>query len=151
MNLQERFEKNFIPEPNSGCWLWLGALSKRGGYGAITRNATKAHRASYSLYRGEIPAGMLVCHSCDVPCCVNPDHLFLGTIADNNGDRARKGRNKKVGNQGEKHPFSKLTEADIMEIRASKERCMDLATKYGVARSCITKIRKRLSWRHIGG
>jgi hypothetical protein len=92
--LKDRFEQQFIPEPNSGCWLWIGAIDGR-GYGAIkdsSRVMRRASRVSWELHRGSIPEKMCILHKCDVPLCVNPDHLFLGTNADNTRDMYRKGR-----------------------------------------------------------
>ena len=86
-----------IPEPNSGCWLWLGRCDGK-GYGRF--NNTMVHRLSYLAARGPISAGLLVLHKCDVPGCINPDHLFLGTALDNARDRDRKGR----GGHGQPKP-----------------------------------------------
>lgn len=88
--------QNYIPVPECGCWIWLGARDQY-GYGKLGshgRHMLSAHRLFYTFYKGEIPEGMSVCHKCDTPPCVNPDHLFLGTPLDNARDRERKGRGK---------------------------------------------------------
>lgn len=102
-SLTERFNDKWIPEPNSGCWLWTGA-TMIGGYGMIfirheghweTRRTVYegAHRISWKLSTGrEIPKGMDICHRCDTPICVNPDHLFLATPKENTHDSIAKGR-----------------------------------------------------------
>lgn len=93
--LRQRFDAGYTPEPNSGCWLWGKSVNKK-GYGQISRSRKEgpalAHCVSWQLAKGEIPQGLCVLHRCDVPCCVNPDHLWLGTKADNNRDMAGKGR-----------------------------------------------------------
>ena len=91
--LIERFEAKISPEPMSGCWLWT-ASTDGGGYGhiRINKQLLKAPRVSYELFKGIIPPGLCVCHKCDTPACVNPDHLFLGTQKANAIDKVRKGR-----------------------------------------------------------
>src|SRR5947207_548479 len=94
---KERFDAKWTPEPFSGCWIWTGARSLN-GYGVmgmphINRNA---HRISWEIHRGIIPNKICVLHRCDTPSCVNPDHLFLGSLKDNTRDMVKKGRDKKA-------------------------------------------------------
>lgn len=154
---EERFEAKYIPEPNSGCWLWFGAsLPKRGSlptseYGRMlcskTHRVQSAHRISYELHRGEIPPGMHVLHRCDQPCCVNPDHLFLGTQTDNRKDMASKGRF--VAARGIKNGSAKLTDDMVREIRRSSESAEQLARRFGITFSRISSIRRRATWKHV--
>jgi HNH endonuclease len=157
----ERFESHFIPEPNSGCWLWLGFVPDDPGYGQFTEDCVEekrsegAHRYSFRVHKGPIPDGLMVCHSCDVPSCVNPDHLFVGTHTDNMRDASRKGRLKWKNperpalRRGESHPGHKLTEEEVREIRTSPERSATLARRLGVSKTLIGRIRKRLTWKDI--
>lgn len=157
----QRFERHYIPEPNSGCWLWEGVIAA--GYGKFRMSTNPldpswgAHRASWTFNRGEIPKGMMVCHRCDNRLCVNPDHLFLGTASDNMRDAARKGRmnwkNPKRPSlpRGEAHHQAKLKESDIIAIRRSDKMGIELAAEYGVAPITISRIRRGIIWSHIGG
>ena len=126
-----------------------GSSLKRGGgyapflYGGRIMNA---HRVSWMLKHGEIPEGMLVCHHCDNPRCVRPDHLFLGTPRDNIQDMIKKGRDTRV--RGMDHFHCKLTEEQVHEIRESNERgdCVRLARDFGVTPCTISHIRGRKTW-----
>jgi len=157
-NLSDAFDDRYIPEPNSGCWLWTGDRSGQSGYGALLLNKVPlgdgryrkireyAHRLSWLLHEGDIPDGIRVLHRCDNPACVNPDHLFLGTSADNSRDAMMKGRLSK----GSHRPLAKLTEADIPAIRASNKSLTETAAQYGVVFQTISDIRRRKTWRHVG-
>lgn len=152
-SLKERFEEKYIPEPNTGCWLWTGSYYKY-GYGSIrigsrtdgSRTMIGAHIISYKLFKGEIPTGMYVCHKCDIPECVNPDHLFLGTPSDNTLDMVNKKRNFKpsLGKFGENNHLHKLTQIEVNEIRekyaTGNYYQRELAKEYGVAQTQISRL-----------
>lgn len=149
--LADRLNAMYIPEPNSGCWLWIGALSKDGGYGQISVDGKmrKAHRMMYEMHRARIPQGMEACHTCDNPCCVNPDHLFAGSHLDNMADRERKRR--RTAPRGSKHAGSKLDESQVLEIRnlIGTKTYKEIADCYGVHKSLIYLINKGSKWAHI--
>lgn len=147
----ERFVKCTNPNQEKGCWLWLGRLDKQ-GYGAFFFKSARlgAHRVSYRLFRGPIAEGLMVCHSCDVPHCVNPEHLFLGTAYDNAQDCVNKGR--KANCAGTANSQAVLSEADVLAIRwrvASGERVKDLAKEYSVSAWTIHAAAKRKTWAHL--
>lgn len=142
---------NYIPVPESGCWLWLGSWGQ-GGYGDVQcldgdKRNVKAHRAFYANYVGPIPKGMLVCHKCDTRACVNPGHLFLGTHKDNMEDCCRKGRIYRTPSL--ESPSTKLTEDQVRAIRASTEQQRVLARRYGVSDYTIRVIRTGKTWRNL--
>ncbi len=141
--------ENFIPEPNSGCWLWLGSVNAL-GYGMMSapgRGAQAAYRMAWEMANGPIPKGMCVCHKCDVPSCINPQHLWLGTHIDNMADKYRKGRSNNP--KGEAHGRAKLTEEAVREIRISPRAPKVIAAKYGVSPTQIYAIRAGLRWTHV--
>jgi len=154
--LRKRFDDKWIGEPMSGCWLWEGAIFKRTGYGQMRMNKKifLAHRIAWELHRGPIPQGegyhgICVCHRCDNPFCVNPDHLFLGTHTDNMQDKANKGRTR-PGDKGSKCHLSSLTEEQVLSIRKETGRTYtDIAKDYGVTRTAISSIIRRKQWKHI--
>lgn len=129
------------------CWPWTGAL--QGGYGIISfnRRYKLAHRAAYEEFVGPIPAGECVCHSCDNPPCINPNHLWTGTNQDNVDDCVKKGR--QINLRGSKHGNAVLTEDIVRDIRASEEPNPILAERYGVHHSQISNIRLRKQWAHV--
>ena len=137
------------PEPNSGCWLWLGSVNAY-GYGRIRRGNgryTSPHRRLYELLRGEIGEGLYVCHRCDVPLCVNPDHLFLGTQTENMRDCANKRRIRVPTLSGEYHPSAKLGAKDVARIRTDDRPSRVVAKDYGVSHGTICYIRKGDTWK----
>lgn len=139
------FFEMVIPEPNSGCWLWLGSVNNS-GYGTIWENGKhiRAHRKAWELFRGPIEHGLHACHKCDVPLCVNPDHLFLGTHRDNMRDMARKGRaGAKIG---ERHNMAKLTLEQVRAIRSDQRICRIIAIDYGVSKSTIKAVKNGQNW-----
>lgn len=97
LSTNDRFDLSYSPEPNSGCWLWDAAISshKNGGRPKITHEGRRisAYRYSYHRFVGPIPADRIICHKCNVSICVNPDHLYAGTLSDNNSDSVRAGTN----------------------------------------------------------
>jgi hypothetical protein len=140
----ERFEEAW-EEDRNGCWIWKMAPVGKYGQWYLDKKFMLAHRAAWILYRGPIPRNVLVLHSCDVPLCVNPNHLRLGTYRDNAHDAISRGRFVR----GEKHGMSKLTAADVLAIRASSEPCSVLIDRYGIVQSAISAIKLRKSWSHI--
>lgn len=146
--LDRFWEKLKVSSPDE-CWEWQGTLDKF-GYGIISINAGRhyAHRFSYELHFGPIPAGMFICHKCDNPLCSNPAHLFVGDRYDNANDMKAKGR----CHLGEKHGNAKLTAEDVVEIRKLAATGMTqtaLAQQFGVTRSGIASIVQRTCWQHI--
>jgi hypothetical protein len=160
LTVKERFENKFIPEPNSGCWIWTAYLYPNTGYGQFRMSSnpndasTGAHRASWIIHCGDIPDGMIVCHRCDNRCCVNPDHLFLGSYSDNLMDASKKGRiqwkgKRDLGNfqRAETHHQAKLNWDAVNEIRSSREPDNFFVKKYGVSFPTIKRIRSFKTWK----
>jgi len=146
----ESFNSRSFPEPNTGCWLWSGCVDRR-GYGITSfteAHMTRAHRISYYLNKGDFDRSLLVCHSCDNPSCVNPDHLFLGTPKDNMSDMVLKKRNTK----GENQHKSKLKKDDILRIRELRNggaKYIEIANFYNVSIHSIYCIVKGKTWMHV--
>lgn len=133
------------------CKIW-GGLRREFGHGRISINNkfVDVHRAAWEAERGPIPAGLDCLHNCpggDNPSCWNVDHLWLGTQADNNADRDRKGRH--VALQGERHGCAKLTEAQVIAIASDERRAPTVAAAYGVSEGTVYKIRSRKAWSHL--
>ena len=139
----------------NGCWEWQGKLNAD-GYGSFneTRNSEKkeisAHRRSYEIFKGQIPQGMQVCHSCDNPSCCNPEHLWIGTSNDNTRDSIKKGR--RPNEKKRAIAAGKLTEEQVKEIRESFKNGSspkELHEKYKISQSQISGILTYRFWRHV--
>jgi HNH endonuclease len=143
---------NYIPEPNSGCWLWLGPYTN-GGYGVLhlgkRLHRVYAHRKMLSLTRPTSDESLHACHHCDVPSCINPNHLFWGTMADNMQDAKRKGRTSSPPLSVPGMKSYKLSASQAKEIRASTESTKIVAARYGICTQTVRRIRGGLSWRHL--
>lgn len=134
-----------------GCWLWTAAKFWD-GYGQFMLNGKgrKAHRVSYMLHCEEIPDGMHVLHACDVRHCVNPQHLWLGTDADNQADKVKKGRDNPP--RGERNHTSKLTSEQVRQIKVRLARGdpgAPLAREYGVSKHAVWSIKHGFTWAHV--
>lgn len=143
----ERFESKFRVTP--GCWIWTGGVFNS-GYGQFKAlgQGWRAHRYSYTQYIGPIADDLCVCHRCDVPLCVNPDHLFLGTNQENTADRVAKGRTNR--SLGEQNKVAKLTKEDVWAIRAAQGSHSEVAKLFGICSSNVCLIKSRKSWAHLG-
>lgn len=152
-----RFHSKYETEPNTGCWLWSDALDVY-GYGRlqIDGKARKAHQVSYELNYGPIPRGKIICHTCDVRCCVNPEHIFLGTWEENVRDMMSKGRNRPGGkpHPGEMNGRAILNEEYVRGLLARKKNGETISTraeaeKMGVAIYAIQNILTGKAWKHV--
>lgn len=153
--IEVRLRRHLAPPNERGCQLWQGAADRK-GYGRIgktspapNRQTMLAHRLAWELANGPIPDGLCVLHECDMPACCNPEHLFLGTKADNNADMCAKKRQ----HRGETSGIAKLSEAQVLEIRQLyKHRQVTgnmLAARFSVTQATISDIVTRRSWKHI--
>lgn len=142
--LAERFA--FYVQKGDGCWEWRGPKTSL-GYGKLCFNYKYlgAHRVSWELHRGPIGAGLFLCHKCDNPGCVNPDHLFLGTQMDNMRDKIAKGRDL----YGEKNTEAKLKECQVREILRDTRSLKEIAADYDVSGTMIGFIKNGRKWKHV--
>ena len=134
-------------EKTGHCWTWIKAKDKD-GYGVFRlkgRRRIKAHRFAYEKKYGPIGLGLVIRHKCDNPACVNPDHLIAGTHLDNKQDAVKRGRDCR----GEAHHKARLSERDVLDIRASDLPGATIAADYGVTKENVYAIRSRKIWRHL--
>lgn len=139
------FSLRYEPVTESGCWIWSGATRKAYGVVKIQGKYLAAHRISWELHNGPIPDTFHVLHRCDVPCCVNPCHLFIGKNRENVTDKVTKNRQAK----GLALPQTKLTEEQVRYILKSNSTNKQLGDKFNVGRGAIYKIRAGENWKHL--
>lgn len=156
-----------MPIPIAGCLVWMRSGVPK-GYGVMWYEGKQqyVHRLSWVANNGPIPDGIMVCHHCDNPACINPNHLFLGTAKQNSEDMVKKGRANGGAPSGDKNPASinpeivqgikngnaKLTDEDVRDIRSLCEFGIlqkDIAYVFGIRQCHVSRINKRQSWRHI--
>ena|SRR3990167_7410463 len=149
--IEERFWPKVNKSSPDSCWLWTASLDANGygqiGSGGRYGRPLKASRVSWEIHNGPIPDGLLALHRCDVPACVNPAHLFLGTYKDNTQDMMAKGR----GPCGERQGSSKLTQSDVQAIRAQRACGIQLkviALRFGIQPSQVSRIAHHKRWAH---
>ncbi len=147
--VKERFWKRV--HKTDTCWWWIGGRSRDYGRLTINRKGVRAHRLSYELNIGPIADGLFVCHRCDHPLCVRPDHLFLGTHIENVRDSVRKGRFRDC--RGEKNGAAKLTAKEVMGIRlryaSGLYKQIDLCREYKISPMAMSDLLRGKTWRHI--
>lgn len=152
-SLEERFWRHV--NKDGDCWLWTAHTSSGKGYGRLGEGGKggkylHAHRVSYELHNGPIPDGYVVMHQCDNPSCVNPAHLSVGTTAQNIKDAYNKGRKVTPFKAGAAHHMAILDDEKVRFIRGNLHISAGvLAKQYGIARSAITAIRRRQTWKHV--
>lgn len=141
-----RFSSHLPPgsfAERNACWIWQGHMLED-GYGGFVMPGLEqsAHRSSYRIFLGDIPKGMQVCHICDVPSCVNPNHLFLGTTQDNTADMMRK-------NRGNRRACAKLREDDVKLIRSERKPDAFYADMFGVSEGAVRFARIGKTWANV--
>ena len=153
MTLRERFRAKVALADVNECWTWIGARSPY-GYGRIyvKGRVEQAHRVAWELTYGAVPDGLIVCHRCDNPPCVNPRHLFLGTLSDNTQDMIRKGRN--VPPRGERSGRARLDERTVRKARAMARSGLgprEIARCIGAPYATVHHAISGYSWKHLEG
>jgi len=149
--VKERLLKH-IRVTASGCWEWVGRVDED-GYGRIEYEGKDqpASRVMWIVCKGPIPADVLVCHTCDNPPCINPDHLFLGSNAENTADSVAKGRRKGI-NLGESNNMTSLTDEVVRQIRseeASGVTQIEIARKRGIPKVTVHNVVRRKTWKRV--
>lgn len=145
-SVEKLLRRSCVEDAVSGCWVWSGSHDVD-GYGrvGIRGGSRKAHRLSYETFIGPIPSGGCVCHRCDNPPCIRPDHLFVGTNRENIADRTRKGRDAHAESSG----MARLTSALVAELRASSESTAAWARRHNVSVSASGSARRGITWKSV--
>lgn len=129
----------------TACWEWGGETTERYPRFKLGARRYTVGRVAYAIAYGYVPEDVFVCHHCDNPKCVRPDHLFLGSATENMADKMQKGREAR----GERVGGAKLTEAQVKDILASPKTAREIGTEFGVGKSTVGKIRTGVNWKHI--
>jgi hypothetical protein len=149
---EDRFWAKVDKSHESGCWLWIASLTTS-GYGQFKVVASdppvRAHRYAYELVVGPVPDGMVVCHSCDVPRCVNPSHLWVGTHGDNMRDMSTKGRAPQGETQLRRAVLTEDQVLGVIQMLRSGATHRKIAARYGINSSTVTRINTGGSWKHL--
>lgn len=144
----KRLLAKILPDAGTGCWLWQGRKAHYGhGIFAYKGKQIGAHRASWFLHGGKIPEGAMICHKCDVPACINPGHLYVGSAATNSQDAVSRNRVA----HGERSGTAKLTTSDVRAIRMDSRPTTHIARDYGVSNVLVGKIKRREIWARVPG
>lgn len=144
-------------QKSDGCWIWVGNINPASGYGRLFYGGRNhmAHRISYELIHGPVSTELVICHKCDNPPCVNPNHLFLGTHADNVADKMRKGRWGGGPKSGQENHNSLLTDEQASEIKGLLKlphfhgKYAQMGRAFGVDECAIHHIKSGRSWKHV--
>lgn len=139
------------------CWQWMGKPACVYGQLTVNGKTVQAHRYSWEIHNGLIPANIQVLHKCDNPLCVNPSHLFLGSQSDNVQDCLRKGRHRKGDSRGEANGMAVLTKEKVLEIRkrykkharVGKNSAYALTVEFGISVSHVGQIVRKERWRNV--
>lgn len=148
-SLRERIQKYSEVQP-TGCVHWTRFRDKNGyGLVQVDNRSRRVIRVVWELEHGPIPDGMIICHHCDDPPCINLDHLYLGTHSQNNADMVRRGRCAR--HKGESNPCAKVTEKIVLRIRAEAQHTpqKDLCKTYGLSPGTVSMIVNRKRWTHL--
>lgn len=151
--LNRKFDERYVIVSESGCWIWTGALSNHPThqYGNLPVRKSKnykAHRyAAVRFLSCKLSPRDFVCHTCDVPACVNPEHLYVGSAETNANDRERRKRNTYA--KGEQHPMRKLSKAEAIEIFLAQGNHREISERYSVSRPTVTAIKNGRLWNHV--